>query len=673
MEITNDNAEELLPHIRRLLHDCAFVSVDLEFTGIDHDRAGADGDSESAEAMMSSLTRKPEDLYPFKLEVNMRYSVTQIGIAIFTEKKSPPADAAAAPESALRSAVSEFVDPAAVDSAYCLATTVAVENILAGSATDTSGAIAASNYVLQLLSKVTQSLDVAAPAVGRRAAKGKQSSSQPEESISILRHRHRFLEALDRAVMTGSCAHAAPAAGAAAGPPAANYEVHTFSAYLFPAAIDATTDVRLNIETAEFLVNNAMDLTRWVKEGLRFLPFQQETARLVDDVESRLQNTARMMEPHVALPGYQKRIGAKLNELLPLSAGELQLVNFVLSLPDPADGDAVAARVTPFYVGALRRLISVSRGLVAESTLPEPIYIKDAMYKEEMDALAAIGIGKANRKYFRTRAAGGGGHNATSGARRAAKCYGNALMETLLHATELEKKPIVFFNGYTDLMFMLLLLYGAADMPPDLPSFKSVVHHHFPSIFDTRVLCCAGPLQPLGNFTGRLAAAVEEMSKVTPAATRVSFTFDSLVAGGADATKTLAVHNAAFDALLTGKLFVMAKAVIADAGGSLAQFENYLASYNTLMSIDLTHREDRVVGDTHSAVYFLPDGTGLRIEAIRAALAASGITATVMYRGSGYTLHSVRPLCGRAEWKALAMETLSAKAHAAVVLYDVDS
>ncbi|KAG5491112.1 hypothetical protein JIQ42_01007 [Leishmania sp. Namibia] len=675
MEITNSNAVEVLPYLGRLLRDCSFFAVDLEFSGIDQD--GAETGAETPEEAIRSLARKPAELYPAKLQAVKSYSMMQIGISIFTEVKAGDVDEGASASKAaastvpsavaahLQKEVAAFLAVDVENNTTYAETTSEVERILACASGSTEGFTSAFKYLAERMIVVAQSLNIVASFSGMRVTEDRQSRIQ---SFSGLQHHYRFLEALSRAVASYRReSTAADVTGLAA--PVTCYKVHTFYALTFPAASDSAADVTLKIDTAEFLVKNNMDLTRWVKEGLRFAPIKLAAARLVKEAETRLNQMDLLTQPHAALPGYKKCIGDRLDHLLPLSAGELELVKFVISLPQAGSGDPVAAKVKQFYVGALCTLISFSRGLVSESALPESMFTKDILYRQEMDALAAVGMTKVSRKYARSTLSSIWGGGCGSGL--ISQSHGSALLVTLLHATEVHRKPIVFYNGYTDVMFLLLALYGSQDMPPDMWSFKSLAHRHFPSLFDTRILSCAGPLQGLGNFTGKLPSVVDEMSKVASIVSHVSFSFDPLVAGGSDATQKLASHNAAYDAFLTGKLFAFAKRALENANVSVKVYENFLATYTTLMSINLQCSVDSVLQETAASVYFLPNAYGLRVDTIREALAERCITAVVMYRGSGYTIQPVGSTCQMPSLMQTVKEVLSARARTQIQLYHV--
>ncbi|KAG5492653.1 hypothetical protein JKF63_01232 [Porcisia hertigi] len=208
-------------------------------------------------------------------------------------------------------------------------------------------------------------------------------------------------------------------------------------------------------------------------------------------------------------------------------------------------------------------------------------------------------------------------------------------------------------------------------MPPDLSSFKSVVRRHFPSLFDTRILSCAGPLQGLGTFTGRLSAVVDEMLKVSSIVSHVSFTFDSLVSGGCDATQHLIAHNAGFGALLPGKLFAYVKYALESANVSVKVYENRLAAYTRLISIDLQSCKDSALPAVTTCIFYMTNASGLRAGTIRVTLLAHGITYLVIYRRSGYIIQPV----GAANEISNMMETvkrpMSLRAHMEVNLYRV--
>ncbi|KAG5466815.1 hypothetical protein LSCM1_00992 [Leishmania martiniquensis] len=675
MEITNSNSAELLPYLGRLLRDCSFFAVDLEFSGIDHDSAEAG--AETLERALRSLTQTPAELYPAKLQAVKPYSMVQIGISIFREADAGNVGGAvgvsgvmaskmlSAVATHLQKEVAAFLAADVENNTTYAETIAAVDRILESASDPTTAFASAYRYVTERMIAVAQSLEMIACTSGTSVTEAQLPKMPP---LSGVQHHYRFLEALSRAVASYAKQSTVNDATASAASVTC-YNVHTFYAMTFPAPSECVADVTLKISTAEFLVKNNMDLTHWIKEGLRFAPIQPAAARLAREAEARSKEMDLLTQPQNALPGYTKCIGSRLDKLLPLSAGELQLVRFVISLSNSGSGDSQASKVKQFYVGALCNLISFSRGLAPESALPECCFTKDNLYKQEMEALAAIGLTKTSRKYARASVSSilGGG----CGSSLVSHSYGSALLETLLYATEVLRKPIVFYNGYTDVLFLLLALYGSPNMPPDMSSFKAVVHRHFPSLFDTRILSCAGPLQGLGNFTGRLPSVVEEMSKVASVVSSVSFNFDSLVAGGGDVTQQLLSHNAAYDAFLTGKLFAYMKFALKKVDASVTAYENFLASYTTLMSINLQCSVDCVLQDTAAGVYFLSNTYGLRVDAIREALAERDITALVIYRGSGYTIQPVGAACQMPGLMEKVGEVLSSRAGKEIYLYQL--
>lgn len=719
MEITNANAAALLPYITAQLRDCSYVAIDLEFTGIDRD--GTEPGADTPAALADSLMRKPGDLYPNKLEALRSYSIIQLGFSLFT-RQAPAAPSASSGANAsaatsvpqptvaeLATHVKEFVTDATRDSYYVHFLQSAV-NTYAATVAKSGSAGGASGWTAMLTLVASEAARVGGLMVttgGGAAAAAPASSTEAayatDSTVELLR-RYHFLEALHRALVRKSreaeqlrravsetaatntthtppqpCGSQRTPQSPASPPPAQEaYRVQTFTAYMFPCVQDENHSVSLNVDTAEFLVKNNIDLMKWVRDGLRFKPLKSAAAALAEDAAQRLRSMEQLSRPHTALPHFSERFKAKLDDLLPLSPAELQFVKFVLDLAE-APPSAATSHIVPFYIGATRPLIECARGELSESKLPESIYVKDKVYRDELNALAAIGLGKANRRYVRMANGGGGGGGSSGGGSSssadgaltssvAAQGYGTAVFEMLLYATEVLQKPLVLYNGYTDLMFLLLSLYGPQGMPPTLDGFKATVHRHFPAVYDTRVLACAGPLQELGNFTGKLSSVVEEMTRVSNISSQVAFQFDALAVGGEDPSLTAGAHNPGFDAMLTGKLFAYAACGVRQGGGDPEVYLNFLANYTTLLSINLTEKEDGVLQEEPTSVYFLAESVGLRVDAIREALRRSGLTALVMFRGSGYTIQPVGKACREPNYLKRAEEELTKQARSPVTL-----
>ncbi|CAJ1036439.1 putative CAF1 family ribonuclease [Leishmania utingensis] len=675
MEITNNNVGMLLPYMDTILRDCSFFTVDLEFSGIDRDRD--DACAEAPEQAIRSLMRKPSDLYLAKLQDSKLYSIMQIGISVFTEVEVGDANGVSTANGAtpstvpsaaahLKKEVADFLAAEVENYTAYAETTAVVERILSsanGSAKDFASAF---KYLADQMLAVAQSLEMAARANSIRATEGPPLSSQ---SLPILWQRYHFLETLSHAVASYQIKSTAADVTVPL-TPSTCYTVHTFSALMFPAATDTEVDVTLNIATAEFLAKNDMDFTRWVKEGLRFEPVKVAAAQLTKKVEAQLQEINLLTQPYTMLQGYKECIGRRLDNLLPLLPGELQLVRFILSLSSKEFDDPAAANLKQFYVKSLALIISFARGIVPESALPEYIYTKEKLYRAEMNALSAIGVTKANRRFVRTAVFNTWGNGCSSSL--VSRSYGSDLLRTLLYATEVHRKPIVFYNGYTDVIFLLLALYGASSMPLNLQSFKSLAHRHFPSLFDTRILSCAEPLQGLGDFSGKLWNVVDEISNVSTIGPYVSFKFDSTFSGGCGSMQSSMTHNAAFDSLLTGKLFAFAKYGLENANTSVKVYENILSTYATLKSIYLVNRMDGMKRETAAVVYYISNKPALRVDIIRKALESCKITAVILFRGHGYTVQPIGAACQMPNLVQTMIKVLSAKVHEKVELYQIE-
>jgi hypothetical protein len=719
MEITNANAGVLLPYIAAQLRDCTFFAVDLEFSGIDRDgtEAGADAPAE----LVESLMREPRDMYPKKLEALKNYSIIQIGFSIFTHCSMGPDTSESEAVSAARqdpfvpttkdlaADVKDFVPDFTAATYYTRILERVVQQYSnrvrhTAAESDQHGLTTSITSITDELAHVAQQLVAAAEMRG--AAHPQQTATKTGDeyatsSVAELLRREEFLETLLAALLRRSReaeqAKKGPTPSGTSFPTRGNsnsfprqqlqvplygvppptvkrYRVHTFVAYMFPAVLDEAHSVSLNVSTAEFLVKNNIDLTRWVRDGLRFKPLLNVASELAAKSEARRKAVQQMTQPHKALSHFTECFSNSLDALLPLSDDELRLVKFVLELHQTSTPSRDVKNALFLYRTAVRPLILFSRGDIAESALPESIYLKDKLYRDEMAALAAIGVGKSSRKYVRLSRVAGGVNSCSNNTSSSPSCaseavcsssvamhgWGTMLLETLLYATEVLQKPIIFFNGYTDLLFFLLALYGPQRMPPTLQDFKSLVHHHFPVVYDTRVLACASPLQEHGNFTGKLSRVVEETTKKGMVAPHVVFEFDSRVVGGDDPALSSGVHNAGYDAMLTGKLFASLTHTLERAGANYDVYENFLATYNTLLSINLTEPDDGVLQEEDGApVFFLETADGLSVDAIRDALKRADLTALVVFRGNGYTIHPVGSWCQKPELTEKATMALS--------------
>ncbi|KPI90280.1 putative Poly(A)-specific ribonuclease PARN [Leptomonas seymouri] len=707
MEITNQNAGTVLPYVAAQLRECSYFAIDLEFTGIDRDRVSAGAATPAALAEL--LMRQPSSMYPEKLERIKPYSIVQLGLSIFTRRSESSSTGAMAAGDAtvaaaqiiyptvhdLASELKDLIPDRADEGYYMKFLEFIVQKYRTGGSTN------AWETMITLVSKEMAHAGTQACAAcsgsGGHAREMAYSSRYATNSVIELLERYYFLEALFRILFRHICEHermkcSAPTANADArerndtqqspsyAPTARSesYQVQTFSAYMFPAALSEAHNVSFNIETIEFLAKNNIDLMRWVRDGLRFKPLKSVVAAVAMDASWRISETEQMFQPHKALPQFTERFNTILDDLLPFSVGELQLIKFVLCLCESWTSKATS-RIAKHYIGMTRSLLLFARDKISESSMPKAMFVAEDINSAEVHALAKIGITKVNLRYKRLPSsdAGKDGTSPSIGGSTltpiaTSQGYGAVLLGTILNAAEVLHKPVVVYNGYSDLMFFLLSLYGPQEMPTTLENFKILAHRHFPVLYDTRILACSGPLQELGDFTGRLPSAVEEMSKVSSVAPYVSFHFDSLAIGGKDPSLSFGAHDAGFDAMQAGKLFAYARYAITHANADYKFYLNYLATYNTLLSINLTKREDCVLQEDPAPIFFLVDSFGMRVDSIRKVLLHCGLTALVVFRDGVYTIQPVGKYCRESDYMRLAEAELSRQARSQVTLFRID-
>jgi len=141
--------------------------------------------------------------------------------------------------------------------------------------------------------------------------------------------------------------------------------------------------------------------------------------------------------------------------------------------------------------------------------------------------------------------------------------------------------PVVFHNGFLDLMFCYQ--HFEADLPETIAEFKSKVAHTFQGgVFDTRLIALESGISMAGS------AALETLAEIVKS--NVVTVNDS----GKYSDASGKFHEAGFDALLTGKVFLGLKSKLSD----INQWKNHICISRCLwvLSID-TLDSDRVLLD----------------------------------------------------------------------------
>lgn len=144
------------------------------------------------------------------------------------------------------------------------------------------------------------------------------------------------------------------------------------------------------------------------------------------------------------------------------------------------------------------------------------------------------------------------------------------------------KKPVVFHNGFLDLMFCFQ--HFECDLPESVSDFKSKIIEVFPAgVFDTRLIALESGVSMAGS------AALETLAELVKSASVA--VFDS----GKYIDSSGKYHEAGFDALLTGKVFLGLKAKL----GDVSQWKNHICISRCLwvLSIDTLDNSDRLLMD----------------------------------------------------------------------------
>eukprot|EP00331_Platyophrya_macrostoma_P019581 CAMPEP_0176473046 /NCGR_PEP_ID=MMETSP0127-20121128/42081_1 /TAXON_ID=938130 /ORGANISM="Platyophrya macrostoma, Strain WH" /LENGTH=424 /DNA_ID=CAMNT_0017867983 /DNA_START=175 /DNA_END=1449 /DNA_ORIENTATION=- len=216
---------------------------------------------------------------------------------------------------------------------------------------------------------------------------------------------------------------------------------------------------------------------------------------------------------------------------------------------------------------------------------------------------------------------------------------GTLLIEAMFNAG----KPVVVHNSWSDLVF----LYRATHSTPlsSYAQFKSVVNKLFPTLYDTRTLSSLGAMQSIGNVRGPLDKTYELFRKRHDGLTTRVTLSDGFAEG------TQAPHNAAFDAYMTGSLFLFCREELLSAEGTtgtvsgsektqrcttIQKLTSVIPVYASIFSISLKASSDVLIQSATSPVFCaIPDTIrgGAFTDRLGAMLAKAQLPAVVMNCG----------------------------------------
>lgn len=192
-----------------------------------------------------------------------------------------------------------------------------------------------------------------------------------------------------------------------------------------------------------------------------------------------------------------------------------------------------------------------------------------------------------------------------------------------------QRRPVVFHNGFFDLLFLFRTLEGG--LPSALPDFKRKVHEAFPVLLDTKVLAeapelsgCLSSRSSLPELSAGLEAQLrnasssevgETVALATLTKTIVSFSFsDGFGAysagearggggGGEDTHTGASFHTAGYDAYETGRIFAYFRAKLGDP--KTCEFLNRVHLMFSAFDLCLAEPTDRLL--YHGVARYLHD------------------------------------------------------------------
>jgi hypothetical protein len=352
-----------------------------------------------------------------------------------------------------------------------------------------------------------------------------------------------------------------------------------FNFYLFSG--DGAADCVMNVETvAGFLTKHGMDFTKWIAEGVPYLNKQKAA-------EARAAAGAERA-PRDFDQGLLAKIDREDHRLF------TDLMATVQNFAEESERDAATPPIKfPYFKN--------------RSTM--------SLFEQYMRSLGLA-------KHAEKKATGGAAYTIVSSAEGAQRererverrVGGTRLYEALARS----RKVAVAHNSLLDHLFMHCAFDGAPLAA--LADFKAMMRGRFPTTFDTRALALHPSIEAdpktNQNLEGQHKFFGERHGAKVAVALALGFETYECHAGRA--------HEAAYDALLTGRLLLYLAHELGDGTvAGLLQYKNRIPVFRCLETIDLEHQSDGVMHDGPVLVFRYAAG-GLNTVRIDGMLGGSG-------------------------------------------------
>ncbi|EKG07489.1 ribonuclease, putative [Trypanosoma cruzi] len=563
--ITRQNFTEVFPHFVRDLSEANFTAVDLEFTGIDRESN-------------SDFLRLPEEAFLQKMAAARLFSPLQIGFSMFrgdtdlegnSGGNSPGAgvnsqsyrDAMGWEAKSfcpcglmgpmLKQIIESWVSKGQVDP-----NELAELEKRRREAENTCGSVAESNSVYERL-------------------RAHQTLNEINTVIAMAQRWKGYAERKKRHVA-----------------------VRNYSCYLFPAPEKDEGDrtVTLSSETAVFLLKNAMDLNRWVTEGLFFVSFDEY---------------AKAHQGALCIPFAADRLIEQRGRVA-------ALYRWINALP-PAE---LRGQLSAELKNILSFLKQAEVGDSLELNIP---FMKAPWFAEFENHMRVLGLHFSRRTITRVPSSGDEGVPIEKNPRY----FGTRLLETLVTATRCWKKILVIHNGLSDLAFLCAAMHQPP--PETLGEFKRTIREMFPFFFDTRTLTCAPSLQNIGILTATLKKTYFTLLKRNK---RIQLHCPSSFEVAEQSE--MKEHDAVIDAFMTGSLFLFAQEELAQVGSDFRRLRGITPIYGCVFSVNFEDETaDCIVHPPSAPIYLVhrPSHMSLNMETLRNKLSAVAEGVAFIFNG----------------------------------------
>lgn len=370
------------------------------------------------------------------------------------------------------------------------------------------------------------------------------------------------------------------------GPVDDTYTAMPFNFYAFPCSSDQ--DVTINTDTANFLLKHNMDFTKWITSGIPYMPLpkaleKRKTLESADPFELALKQSDAVgwsQDMLAQIPREDMNMFTELMAQIQTHRDECR-ARFAASASSPTATDAA---VSPSQnqdepVGVRLPFLKNRNtfNLLLQYTQHLGMCLNSHRTNRGQTINSVVSPLKAHQQAFSD----------------LEKQIGlTRIFEALVNA----KKPLLAHNSLSDHLF----LHTAFDGRPltDLESFKKLMEMRFPCIFDTRTLVTLPSVSYDHSVQQNLEGQVRHFRalKGNSVTLELGLGFEAYDKSVLESSSR--AHEAAFDALITGELFLLAAHVL--GGGDVAklrQWENMIPVYRCLETIRLREPNEIVLHD----------------------------------------------------------------------------